>query len=118
MVGESLGFVNFLHLGGVAVLRCENEQRSVHKLVRNGNFLNVLAKMGLVPVGQRLVHFLKFLGLFLGDLIVVENLNVLLRDRLNLSLFVLTQVLSGELIDWIIKDQHLVTLLDVFGKDR
>ena len=118
MVGESLSFVDFLHLGRVAVLRCEDEQRSVHELVRDGNFLNILAKVVLVPVSQRLVHLLKLLGLFLGDLIVVENLDVFLRDRLNLTLFILTQVLSGELIDWIVKDKHLVTLLNVLGKDR
>ena len=69
--------------------------------------------MGLVPVGQRLVHLLELLKLLFGDLIIVENLDILLGDGLNLTLLVLAEVLGGKLVDGVVKDEYLVALLSV-----
>ena len=73
--------------------------------------------MGLVPIGQRLVHLLELLGLLLRDLVVVEDVDVLLGDALDLSLLILAKMLSGELINGVVKDQNLVTLLGVLLQD-
>lgn len=73
--------------------------------------------MGLVPIGQRLVHLLELLGLLLRDLVVVEDVDVLLGDALDLSLLILAKMLSGEFINGVVKDQNLVTLLGVLLQD-
>ena len=73
--------------------------------------------MSLVPVGQRLVHLLELLELLLGNLVIVENLDIVLRDALDLALLILAEMLRGELVDGIVEDEHLIALLDVLGKD-
>jgi len=73
--------------------------------------------VSLVPVSKRLVHLLEFLELFLGNLIVIENLNIVLGDALDLSLLVFAEMLGGELVDGVVEDEHLVALLDVLGKN-
>lgn len=73
--------------------------------------------MRLVPVSQRLVHLLELLELFLGNLVIVENLDIVLRDALDLSLLVLAEVLGGELVNGVVEDEHLVALIDVLCKD-
>lgn len=77
----------------------------------------MFAKVTLEPVCQWLVHLLEFLELLLGDLVVVEDLDIVLGDGLDLSLLVLGEVLSGELVDWVVKDEHLVALLHILGKN-
>lgn len=94
-------------------MRGENEQGSVDQLVRDGDFLDVAAEVRLVPVSQRLVHLLELLELFLGNLVIVENLDIVLRDALDLSLLVLAEVLGGELVNGVVEDEHLVALIDV-----
>ena len=73
--------------------------------------------MRLVPVSERLVHFLELLQLFLGDFVVVEDLDVLLGDALDLALLILAEVLGRELVDWVVKDEDLVALLGVLLQD-
>ena len=73
--------------------------------------------MLLVPVSQWLVHLLEFLKLLFGDLITVENIDIILGDGFNFALLVLRQVLGGELINWVIKNEHFIALLDVLLKD-
>lgn len=73
--------------------------------------------MSLVPVGQRLVHLLELLELFLGNLIIIKNLYIVLGDALDLSLLILAEMLRGELINGVIEDEHLIALIDVLGKD-
>jgi hypothetical protein len=73
--------------------------------------------VGLVPIGQRLVHLLELLGLLLRDLVVVEDVDVLLGDALDLSLLILAKMLSGEFINGVVEDQNLVTLLGVLLQD-
>lgn len=116
-VRESLGLVNLLHLSGVTILRCENEKRGIHELVRDGYLLDVTAQVGLVPVCQGLVHLLELLELLLGDLIVIKDLNIVLRDALDLSLFIFTEVLGGEFINGVVQDQNFVTLVDILCQD-
>ena len=77
-VAESLCLVDFLHLCGVTVLGGENEEGCIYKLVRDRDLLDVSAKVGLVPVSQWLVHLLELLGLLLGDLVVIKDVDVLL----------------------------------------
>ena len=73
--------------------------------------------MALEPLCQRLVHLLEFLELLFSNLIVVKDLNIVLRDGLDLAFLILRQVLCGELIDWVVKDENFVALLDILLED-
>mmetsp|Transcript_61908 Transcript_61908/g.85358 ORF Transcript_61908/g.85358 Transcript_61908/m.85358 type:complete len:242 (-) Transcript_61908:154-879(-) len=111
LVSESLGLVNLFHLSGVTILRSENKERSINQLVGDSDFLDLLTKRFLVPVNKRLVHFLKFLELLLCNLIItINDGNIILGNRFDLSLFVFSKMLGAELVDGITKEEHFVTL--------
>lgn len=71
------------------------------------------------PFSKRLVHFLQLLKLLLADFIsTVNEINIVLGNRLDLSLFVFRKVLYAELIDRITKDENFVTKFLILLKDR
>lgn len=110
--------VHLLHGSREAVLRRRDEDGIVIKLVGDDDLFNLAAEELLEPRRQRLIHLLQLLELLLGHLVVrVEQLDVVLRNGLNLVLFVLGQVLRAELIDRVVHDEHLVTKLDVLLED-
>lgn len=73
--------------------------------------------MALVPVSQWFVHLLEFLELLFGNLIIVKDLDIVFRDGLDFTLLILAKVLGCELINWVIKDEDLISLLDILGKN-
>ena len=73
--------------------------------------------MALVPVSQWFVHLLEFLELLLSNLIIVKDLDIVFRDGLDFTLLILAKVLGCELINWVIKDEYLISLLDILGKN-
>lgn len=103
VVLESLGLVNFLHLGGETVLTGEDEERRVVELLRDSDLLNLLAEVLLEPIGKWLVHFLQLLGLLLGGFIrSFENADIVFSNRFDLAFLVLSQVLGSELINRVV----------------
>ena len=73
--------------------------------------------MALVPVSQWFVHLLEFLELLFGNLIIVKDLDIVFRDGLDFTLLILAKVLGCELINWVIKDEDFISLLDILSKN-
>lgn len=115
---EGLGLVDLLHLGGVTELSGENEEGLVPKLRGDRDLGNVVTKVLLPPISERFVHLLEFVVLFLVKCAVVEDVQVVLRDRFDLLLLVLAHVLEDKLVDGVVEDENLVAGFDVAFKDR
>jgi len=99
LVSQSLILIDFLHLGGVAILAGQDEEGRIHKLIRDGDLFDLLAEHLLVVVGEGLVHLFEFLVLFFLSLGVIEEVHIVFGDRLNFFLFVLGEMLNSELIN-------------------
>lgn len=120
-VGESLCFLDLLHLGRVTVLGCEDVQGRVNQFLGENDLLGVKFCLAVLvdPVEQRHVHLLQLLKLPLSNLaLLLKDLYVQLCNRFNLTLLVLREMLGSVFIDGVVKDEHLIAFRLILLKNR
>lgn len=111
-VGLSLG--NSFHVWGISVFRGDNNAWVINQSLGKSDGFEIIGEDLFQPVSQGSEHLLELLEFLSFQIIIIWELEVTLSDVGELLLLVLSEVLEGEFIDWVVQKENFVSLLEEF----